>query len=205
MSVIWFSKIKDILEYRKFSEFLFGKTKDILKHIGVSESSKEEQHDSIDSSNESAQDPVEEFEDPSEIFATMTTIIEKADEHIDILFARYFIQMKDIINFVVAMYEKARENRLLDIRILLPSPRLRDVSITNSHDSNISIKYFDRHLNSNTVTSILDNEDLYIVGPKSDNPNQGYFLFRVNNESKKLVYTALFEKMWLLEKSVDYG
>jgi hypothetical protein len=189
VSIIWFSKIKEILEYSKFSEFL-----------------KNEQRNNL-SGNELANDSVEKLEDPLQILGIMTTIAEKAQEHIDILFARYFIQKEVILNFIDIMGEKARKNRLLDIRILLPSPKFSDDDVSSELNSNISIKYFDRRLSSNTVTSILDNEFLYIVGSEAENTSDriGYFVLNVNNESKKLVYTALFERMWLLEKSVDFG
>ena len=188
LSVIWFSKIKGILEYRKFSEFL------------------NEQRATLDS-NVLPHDSVEELEDPRQLLGTLTTITEKAQEHIDVLFSRYFIQRKVITNFIDLMVEKARKNRLLDIRILLPSPKLSNDDVPSNLNSNISIKYFDRQLSPNTVTSILDNEYLYIVGSKAENANDraGFFVLSVNNESKKLVYSALFERMWLIEKSVDFG
>lgn len=137
----------------------------------------------------------------------MATITEKAQEHIDVLFARYFVQKKVILDFIDFMAKKARKNRLLDIRILLPSPRFGDSDVPSNLNSNISIRYFDRHLSSNTVTSILDNEFLYILGSEAENTSDRnrYFVLSVNSESKKLVYTALFERMWLLEKSVDFG
>jgi hypothetical protein len=189
MSIIWFSKIKGILEYRKFSEFL-----------------KNEQNANL-SGNEMVNDSVEKLEDPNQILGTMASITEKAQEHIDVLFSRYFIQKQVILNFIDIMGEKARKNRLLDIRILLPSPRFSDADVPSNLNSNISIKYFDRHLSSNTVSSIVDNEFLYIVGSEAENTSDriGYFVLSVNSESKKLVYTALFERMWLLEKSVDFG
>lgn len=189
MSIIWFSKIKEILEYRKFSEIL-----------------KNEQRDNL-GDNDLANDFVEKFENPNQILRTMTTVTEKAEDHIDVLFARYFFQKKDILKFINILGEKTRKNRRLDIRILLPSPKFGDEDIPSNLNSNISIKYFDRHLSSNTVTSILDNEFLYIVGSETENTSDriGYFILSVNNESKKLVYTALFERMWLLEKSVDFG
>lgn len=189
MSIIWFSKIKEILEYRKFSEILKNEQRDNL--VG----------------NDLANDFVEKFENPNQILRTMTTVTEKAEEHIDVLFARYFLQKKDILKFINILGEKTRKNSLLDIRILLPSPKFGDEDIPSNLNSNISIKYFDRHLSSSTVTSILDNEFLYIVGSETENTSDhiGYFILSVNNESKKLVYTALFERMWLLEKSVDFG
>lgn len=48
---------------------------------------------------------------------------------------------------------------------------------------------------------------MYILGSESANTtNRGqYFIQQVKNESKLQVYAVLFERMWLLEKSVDFG
>jgi hypothetical protein len=53
---------------------------------------------------------------------------------------------------------------------------------------------------------MLDEQHLYIVGFESGNTSDQnrYFVQHVNNESKIEVYTVLFERMWLLEKSVDF-
>jgi len=187
VSIIWFSKIKEILEYRNFSESLRSE-----KTAG---------------GNNSANDFVEKCENPNQILRTMTSVTEKAEKQIDILFARYFIQKKDIIKFINILDEKTRKNKLLNIRILLPSPKLEKEDIPSDINSNVSIKYFDRHLSSNTLTSILDSEFMYVMGsePENTTDRNRYFIQSINIESKKLVYTALFERMWMLEKSVDFG
>jgi hypothetical protein len=53
---------------------------------------------------------------------------------------------------------------------------------------------------------MLDGQHLYILGLESGNASDQnrYFVQHVNNESKIEVYTVLFERMWLLEKSVDF-
>lgn len=186
VSIIWFSKIKEILEYRKFSESL--------------------KNEKPSDGNNSIDAFIEKCETPIQILKTMTSMTEKAESQIDILFARYFIHKKDIIKFINMLAERTRKNKFLNVRILLPSPKL-DEDIPSNTNSNISIKYFDRHLRSNTITSILDSEFMYVMGSESENKmdNSQYYLQNVNMESKKLVYTALFERMWMLEKSVDFG
>jgi hypothetical protein len=186
VSIIWFSKIKEILEYRKFSESL--------------------KNEKSSGGNNSTDAFIEKCETPMQILKTMTSMTEKAESQIDILFARYFIHKKDIIKFINMLAERTRKNKFLNVRILLPSPKL-DEDIPSNTNSNISIKYFDRHLRSNTITSILDSEFMYVMGSESENKkdNNQYYLQNVNMESKKLVYTALFERMWMLEKSVDFG
>ncbi|MGI8832008.1 MAG: hypothetical protein ACR2IS_05150 [Nitrososphaeraceae archaeon] len=105
------------------------------------------------------------------------------------------------------MVEITRKNKLLTIRILLPSPKFDKKDIPSDTSSNISIKYFDSPLSSNEVTSIMDNELMYIMGSESENIDDlnRYFIQHVNSESKIQVYTVLFERMWLLEKSIDFG
>lgn len=189
VSILWFSKIKQILEYKKFSESLRTK-----------------QDDDFDR-NSSTNDVVEKFENSNQILRTMRSITEKADEQIDILFARYIIQKKEIIKFINNLVETTRKNKLLNIRILLPASKFDEKDILLNINSNISVKYFDNPLTSNEVTSILDNELMYIMGSESENNNDlnRYFLQQVNNESKIQVYAVLFERMWLLEKAVDFG
>jgi hypothetical protein len=53
----------------------------------------------------------------------MRSLTEKAEKHIDILFAQYIIQKGEIIKFINFLVEMTRKNKLLNIRILLPSPK----------------------------------------------------------------------------------
>jgi hypothetical protein len=137
----------------------------------------------------------------------MANILEKAKEHADILFAQYVFQKREINKFINVLVQMTRKNKSLNIRILLPSPKLDEENIPANVNPNISIKYFDRHLNANTITSILDSEFIYIVGSESDNitDRDRYFIQHVSNEWKILVSVALFERMWMLEKSVNLG
>jgi hypothetical protein len=98
-----------------------------------------------------------------------------------------------------------KKNKILNIRILLPSYTLYDMDIFPNINSQFLIKYFDRQLSSNTITLILDSENIYLLG-KSENTNENnqYFIQSINNESERLVYITLFERMWLLEKSVAF-
>lgn len=188
VSILWFSKIKQILEYKKFSESL-----------------KNEQESGFDLSN-SANDFVEKFENSDQILRAMSSIAGKAEKQIDILVAQYVIQSDELINFIKILVEFTRRNRSLNIRILLPSPKFNEEHIPSNISSNVSIKYFDRPLSSNEITSIVDREHLYLLGFESENANDHnrYFIQQVNSESKRQVYTVLFERMWLLEKSVDF-
>jgi hypothetical protein len=136
----------------------------------------------------------------------MGDIVQKAEKRIDILFTQYIIQKKEIIKFVNMLADLTKKNKLLDVRILLPSSNLREEDIPSIR-SNISIKYFDSPLNSKEIASIIDSTCMYVLGSESANTtNSGqYFIQQVKNESKLQVYAVLFERMWLLEKSVDFG
>ena len=198
-SIMWFSKLKQMLEYKKFSESL-----------------KNEQEMGLDRNN-SANDFAEEFRDLNETLRAMKNITEKAEEQVDILIPQYIISKKEIINFINILVELKRKNKSLNIRILLPSPKFEEEEISSNtpypsiadffYLPAMSIKYFDSPLNSNEIVSILDAEHLYILGLESENTSyQNRFLIQhVNNESKIQVYSVLFERMWLLEKSLDFG
>lgn len=68
-------------------------------------------------------------------------------------------------------------------------------------------KYFDRPLAANAITAIVDGEFMCVLGSKSNNidtPNK-YFIMQISNEMKIYASIALFENIWVLEKSVDFG
>jgi hypothetical protein len=199
-SIIWFSKLKQMLEYKKFSESL-----------------KNEQEMGLDR-RDSANDFAEEFRDLNETLRAMKNITEKAEEQVDILIPQYIISKKEIINFINILVELKRKNKSLNIRILLPSPKFeKEEKIPSNtpypsiaeliNSPAMSIQYFDSPLNSNEIVSILDTEQLYILDLGSENTSyQNRFLIQhVNSESKIQVYSVLFERMWLLEKSLDFG
>ena len=165
---------------------------------------KKEQKNNLDDDN-SLNEFLVIFENSNQILKTITNVTDKANKHIDILVAQYIIQKKEIIKFLNILTEMTKKNKLLNIRILLPSSKFNEEDIPSNINSYISIKYFDRHLSSNTITLILDSEFMYILG-ESENTNDDnrYFIQPVNSESRKLVYITLFERMWLLEKSVVF-
>jgi hypothetical protein len=187
-SILWFSKIKQILEYKKFSESLR------IEQEGDS--------DLVNSTNNF----IARIENSDQILRTMRSVTEKAEKQIDILVAQYIIPRNEIFKFIKILVELTRKNKSLNIRILLPSPKYDEDDIPSNVNSNISIKYFDRPLSANEITSILDMDHSYILGFESENTNDQnrYFLQHLNSESQNRVYTVLFERMWLLEKSVDF-
>ena len=127
-SIIWFSKLKQLLEYRKFSESL-----------------KYEQDSSIDH-NKAAIDLVEKFDNSDQMLRAMKNITEKAKGEIDILFAQHILKNKELVKFINNLVELTEKNRSLNIRILLPSAKFDEANIPPYINPNFSIKYFDRPL-----------------------------------------------------------
>ena len=137
----------------------------------------------------------------------MRDIAQKEEKHVDILFTEYVIQKNEITKIISMLADMSRKNRLLNIRILLPSRNFHEEDFQSNISSKISIKYYDSSLSSNEIASIIDSNSMYILGFGSGNTNNRsqYFVQQVKNESKLQIYVVLFERMWLLEKSVDFG
>jgi hypothetical protein len=188
VSILWFSKLKQILEYKKFSETLINEQDDLDR-------------------NDWEDDFMQKLENSTQIISTMKGIAQKAEKEIDILFTQYIFQKNEIAKFINMLADMKGKNRLLNIRILLPSYNFHEEDIPSSISSKISIKYFDSPLSSNWIASIIDSNSMYILSSGSTNTNGSgqYFIQQVKNESKLQVYVVLFERMWLFEKSVDFG
>ena len=149
---------------------------------------------------------VEKLENSNEILRSIISITEKSDKYLDILFAQYIIPEKEVIKITDILTHIAKENEALKVRILLPLPKLNKKDISLNSNANLLIEYFDRHLSSNTITIIQDNKFVYILNSESKNTNGhgSYYIEFVNDESMRLVYTTLFERLWLLEKSIEF-
>jgi hypothetical protein len=188
VSILWFSKLKQILEYKKFSERLRN------------------EQDYLDR-NDWEDDIIEKLENSTQIISTMSDMAQKAEKQIDILFTEYVIKKNEITKFVNMLMRMSSKNRLLNIRILLPSSNFYDEDIPSSISPKISIKYFDSPLSSNEIASIIDSNSMYILGSVTANVGEGdqYFIQQVKNKSKLQVYEVLFERMWLSEKSIHFG
>ena len=187
VSILWFSKLKEILEYKKYSENL----------------KKEQLYNTAD--DNSLNEILLEFYDSVQILRSIKNLIQQTNKNIDILVTQYFIQKIEINGFLNILTEITKKNKLLNIRVLLPSITFNTYDISSIITSRILVKYFDRQLTSNMIILNLDGELMYTI-EKSGNANDDnrYFIQSINNESERLVYITLFEKMWLLEKSVVF-
>jgi hypothetical protein len=67
---------------------------------------------------------------------SITNLTEKANKHIDILAAQYIISKKEIIKFLNILTDMKRKNKLLNIRILLPSPKFNEEDIPSNINLN---------------------------------------------------------------------
>jgi hypothetical protein len=67
---------------------------------------------------------------------SITNLTEKANKHIDILVAQYIISKKEIIKFLNILTDMKRKNKLLNIRILLPSPKFNEEDIPSNINLN---------------------------------------------------------------------
>jgi len=188
VAILWFSKLKQILEYKKFSETLRIEQDDLDR-------------------NDWEDDFIEKLEGSTQIISTMRVIAQKAEKDIDILFTQYIIQKNEIAKLINMLADMTGKNRLLNIRMLLPSHNFHEEDIQSSISSKITIKYFDSPLSANGIASIIDSNSMYVLSSVSANTNgrSQYIIQQVRNDSKVQVYVVLFERMWLLEKSVDFG
>jgi hypothetical protein len=203
--MLWFNKLKEILEYKKFSELWFSQIKEILdkKFFDILMSDQEDNLRSKNQENEFK----EYILDSNQVLGSIMNVTEKTKEQLDILFTQYVIQKRDILKLINTLVKMTRKNNLLNIRILLPSLKLDEEDVPSNIYPNISIKYFDRHLSEDRITTILDSKFMYIMGSNPDNGDNldRFFIQGINDETKILTAVALFERMWMLEKSVDFG
>ena len=189
VSILWFSKLKEILEYEKFSN--------ILKY---------DKNDTF-GCDDQIKEVVEVFDDPNQISSSMAKVMEMAKEHVDVLFAQNIIQKDELNKFINILVKTTRNNNLLKVRVLLPSTMFDERMNPRKIGSSINTKYFDRPLAANAITAIVDSEFMCVLGSESNNidtPNK-YFIMQISNEMKIYASIALFEKIWLLEKFVDFG
>ena len=78
----------------------------------------------------------------------------------------------------------------------------RDSNIIFSEKSdNILIKYLERDIQFDTIFFIVDNTLLFLISTESNNINSenDYNTTYTDNKSQILIYSNLFERIWLSE------
>lgn len=186
-SILWFSKLKAILEYERYSKNLESEQYDSLNEI-------QDRENTIF------------LLDVNDILRNLINLIENSKERIDILFVEV-IEKDDIIRFLEILKDTKRIKKSVNIRILLPYSKLDKEIIFRRSNKLISIKHFDRPLATNTITAIIDSEIMYMLGVGTNdyqNKNK-FFIKQTTNKMKIYAFDALFEKIWFLEKSIDFG
>ena len=139
-----------------------------------------------------------------EIFKIVIELLQQAKRDINILFTKESFltidKTKVIFDFIHQITKKQNHP---NVRILAP---LSENIIINREviiNSQIQIQYFQRPINFDAIVFLIDNKVLFIIEIKLDvNDNYNFYNARyTNNPSNVLIYTNLFERIWLSEIS----
>jgi hypothetical protein len=95
VSIYWFSKIKEILEYKRFSKILQNEQKNNLNDNNLTNEYKEK------------------LENLNEILMSITNIAEKADKYLDLLFAQYIIPENEVNKIISILSEITKKIKYL--------------------------------------------------------------------------------------------
>ena len=114
--------------------------------------------------------------------------------------------MDEVINFLNIVSNK--KNRI-NIRILVSVLKNRETLLKNrdgniifsEKSDNILIKYFERDIHFDAIFFIVDNTLLFLISTESNNINSenDYNVTYTDNKSQILIYSNLFERIWLSE------
>ena len=200
--IFWYGKIKSIL-YDEEIENILQNTYNFHKNLSKYDFS---HFDGFDHKREIKKN----FKDKKETFETAVDIMQKAEREIDVLFTKesflLISYMDEVINFLNIVSNK--KNRI-NIRILAPVLKNRERLLKNRHSNiifseksdNILIKYFERDINFDAIFFIVDNTLLFLISTESNNINSenDYNVTYTDNKSQILIYSNLFERIWLSE------
>ncbi len=200
--IFWYGKIKSIL-YDEEIENILQNTCNFHKNLSKYDFS---HFDGFDHKREIKKN----FKDKKETFETTVNILKKAEREIDVLFTKESLllisYMDEFINFLNIISNK--QNRI-NIRILAPVLKNRGTLLKNRDSNiifseksdNILIKYFERNIHFDAIFFIVDNTLLFIISTESNNINSenDYDVTSTDNKSQILIYTNLFERIWLSE------
>ena len=198
--IFWYGKIKHILYDKEVNNILksvqvFYTTLSKNEHIN--------HHDDIARKIEFSQD----IKGNKEIFKTMIELLQKAEKDINILFtkASFLIinETNEIFDFVNLLTDKKNYPH---IRILAPLSENRNIidQTLSIKSEQIQIQYFERPINFDAIIFLIDNKLLFIIDikPELSNNNENFYNAKYTNiSSNVLIYTNLFERIWLSEVS----
>jgi len=200
--IFWYGKIKSIL-YDEEIENILQNTYNFHKNLSKYDFS---HFDGFDHKKEIKKN----FKDKKETFESAVDIMQKAEREIDVLFTKesflLISYMDEVINFLNIVSNK--KNRI-NIRILAPVLKNRERLLKNRHSNiifseksdNILLKYFERDINFDAIFFIVDNTLLFLISTESNNINSenDYNVTYTDNKSQILIYSNLFERIWLSE------
>ena len=200
--IFWYGKIKSIL-YDEEIENILQNTSNFHKNLSKYDFS---HFDGFDHKREIKKN----FKDKKETFETAVDIIQKAEREIDVLFTKesflLISYMDEVINFLNIVSNK---KNWINIRILAPVLKNRETLLKNRNSNiifseksdNILIKYFERDIQFDAIFFIVDNTLLFLISTESNNINSenDYNTTYTQNKSQILIYSNLFERIWLSE------
>ena len=200
--IFWYGKIKSIL-YDEEIENILQNTCNFHKNLSKYDFS---HFDGFDHKREIKKN----FKDKKETFETAVDIIQKAEREINVLFTKesflLISYMDEVINFLNIVSNK--KNRI-NIRILAPVLKNRETLLKNRDSNiifseksdNIVIKYFERDIHFDAIFFIVDNKLLFLISTESNNINSenDYDVTYTDNKAQILIYSNLFERIWLSE------
>jgi hypothetical protein len=192
-------KIKRILEYKKINnilkstELLFKK----IDKLGVSEIMFKEDT------------PSEYIYDKKQVFNTLENMLMKAKEDVSIMITKgSFLNYRYLINFFKTNTQAQNTKNGFNIRILIPRYKIKEIDSLSPDDvKDIKIQGFDREIAFNETIVIVDHEYIFIIysSPFEDKIENRYIAEFTNDRSKILVYTSIFERLWLSEKIIHFS
>jgi hypothetical protein len=198
-ALFWYVKIKRILEYKKINnilkstELLFKK----IDKLGVSEIMFKEDT------------PSEYIYDKKQVFNTLENMLMKAKEDVSIMITKgSFLNYRYLINFFKTNTQAQNTKNGFNIRILIPRYKIKEIDSLSPDDvKDIKIQGFDREIAFNETIVIVDHEYIFIIysSPFEDKIENRYIAEFTNDRSKILVYTSIFERLWLSEKIIHFS
>jgi hypothetical protein len=198
-ALFWYVKIKRILEYKKINNILTS-TKLLFKKIDKF----------VVSENMFKEDTTSEYiYDKKQVFNTLENMLMKAKEDVSIMITKgSFLNHRYLINFFKTNTQAQNTKTGFNIRILIPRYKIKEIdSLLPDDVKDIKIQGFDREIAFNETIVTVDHKYIFIIysSPFEDKIENKYIAEFTNDRSKILVYTSIFERLWLSEKIIHFS
>ena len=210
--------IAGIFWYGKIKQILFNKeTNTVLKSMQIFEELKKYYVNEDDSNvGPAPYEFNENIKGSLNISKNAIKLLQKAETEIDILVAKEsFLTINNITEVFDFINKFVHQKNNINIRILVPLSLLsssspHSLSETKQYDwvsliknNQVKIQYFERNINLDAIVFLIDNKYLFSIDIKPEDINKPdlYNARYTNNQSVQLVYSNIFERMWLSEIS----